>query len=301
MKKEIKTRQIKRLIAKAVPAVLILIALIVAAVEYFGTKQTTNDLSSLMSVSFIDVGQGDCELIQCSGVNILIDGGEAATADFVVSELKSKGVEKLDLYIISHPHSDHMGAASKIIDSFTVDKFVTTDFSEMNTPTSTIYENMLDSLEKQPDCQYITVKAGDTFEVGELSFLVVSPSEETTDYNNMSIVVRVDYKNTRFLFTGDAEEEIEKEIIANGYDIKANVLKVGHHGSSTSTCAEFLKAVSPEYAVISCGADNSYGHPHKETTDLLKRCNVTYFRTDESGTITLYSDGNKIITEDNAA
>lgn len=301
MKKEVKTRQIKRLIAKGIPVVLILIALIVAAVEYFGTKQTTDDLSSLMSVSFIDVGQGDCELIQCSGVNILIDGGEAATADFVVSELKSKGVEKLDMYIISHPHSDHMGAASKIIDTFIVDKFVTTDFSEMNTPTSAIYENMLDSLEKQPDCQYITVKAGDTFEVGELSFLVVSPSEETTDYNNMSIVVRVDYKNTRFLFTGDAEEEIEKEIIANGYDIKANVLKVGHHGSSTSTCAEFLKAVSPEYAVISCGADNSYGHPHKETTDLLKRCNVTYFRTDESGTITLYSDGNKIITEDNAA
>ncbi len=301
MKKEIKTRNIKRLIVKTVPAVLILTVLIVLAVEYFGSRQNTADLSSLMRVSFIDVGQGDCELIQFGGVNVLIDGGEAATADFVVSELKSKGVEKLDIYIISHPHSDHMGAASKIIDSFVVERFVTTDFSEMNTPTSPIYESMLDSLEKQTASEFITVKAGDTFEAGELSFFVVSPSEETTDYNNMSIVLRVDYKNTRFLFTGDAEEEIEKEIIANGYDIKADVLKIGHHGSSTSTCAEFLKAVSPEYAVISCGADNSYGHPHKETTDLLKRCNITYYRTDESGTVTIYSDGNKIITEDDAA
>ena len=117
----------------------------------------------------------------------------------------------------------------------------------------------------------------------------------------MSIVLRVDYGSTRFLFTGDAEREVEKQMLENGSDIKADVLKVGHHGSKTSTSSEFLKAVSPQFAVISCGSGNSYGHPHKETTELLKRCGVTYFRTDEQGTVTVYSDGSKVTCANEAA
>lgn len=268
-----------------------------------GKNSKPLDISSdgMMRVSYIDVGQGDCELIECDGSAVLIDGGESLYADFVLEFIKSRGITKLDCYIVSHPHSDHMGAASAILDGIATDKFVTTEFSELNMPTSQVFENMLDSLEKQPNCEIVTVSAGDSFEIGKLRFNVLAPFEETSDYNNMSVVLRVDYGDTRFLFTGDAEKEVETQMLENGSDLKADVLKVGHHGSKTSTSAEFLKAVSPQIAVISCGSNNSYGHPHKETTELLKRCGVTVCRTDEDGTVTVYSDGSKVITADEAA
>lgn len=301
-KARIRKAQIKR--NRIIIVGIVLIGLICAAFGYFGRSDngvidTTGE--GIMRVTFLDVGQGDCEFIECDGVNILIDGGEAANADFVLTFLKSRGVTKLDYYFVSHPHSDHMGAASVIIDSIPVDRFVTTDFSELNMPTSKVYENMLDSLERQPECDVVTVKAGDAFEIGKLRLNVLAPFEETSDYNNMSIVLRVDYGDTRFLFTGDAEKSVEKQMLDSGSDVKANVLKVAHHGSKTSTGAEFLKAVSPELAVISCGAGNSYGHPHKETTELLERCSITYFRTDQDGTVTVYSDGKQVSAQKNAA
>lgn len=260
-----------------------------------------NTADNIMRVSFLDVGQGDCEFIECGGTNILIDGGEALNADFVLMFLDSRGVKKLDYYIISHPHSDHMGAASKIIDSIDIDKFVTTDFSELNMPTSKVYEKMLESLERKTDTEVITVKAGDSFDVGRLKLNVLAPFEETSDYNNMSIVLRVDYGKTRFLFTGDAEKTIEKQMLKNNSDIQANVLKVGHHGSKTSTGTDFLKAVSPEIAVICCGKGNSYGHPHEETTELLERCSIKYYRTDLNGTVTVLSDGDVVSVWDRAS
>lgn len=296
-------KKIEKRISGLTVAVAAVIAVVMAAFGYFGQKDKPFDVSSdgTMRVSFIDVGQGDCELIECGGTNILIDGGEAINADFVLEFIKSRGITKLDYYVVSHPHSDHMGAASRIIDSIPIDKFVTTDFSELNMPTSKVFENMLDSLERQTTCEVVTVRAGDVLNAGKLKLNVIAPFEETADYNNMSIVLRVDYGSTRFLFTGDAEREVEKQMLENGSDIKADVLKVGHHGSKTSTSSEFLKAVSPQFAVISCGSGNSYGHPHKETTELLKRCGVTYFRTDEQGTVTVYSDGSKVTCANEAA
>lgn len=296
-------KKLEKRISELIVAVAVVIGIVIAAVGYFGQNDKPLDVSSdgVMRVSFVNVGQGDCELIECGGTNILIDGGEAINADFVIDFIKSRGIEKLDYYFVSHPHSDHMGAASRIIDSIPIDKFVTTDFSELNMPTSKVFENMLDSLEKQPNCEVITVKAGDVFDAGKLKLNILAPFEETADYNNMSIVLRVDYGSTRFLFTGDAEKEVEKQMLENGSDLKSDVLKVGHHGSKTSTSAEFIKAVSPQIAVISCGSGNSYGHPHKETTELLKRCGVTYFRTDEQGTVTVYSNGSKVTCTSNAA
>lgn len=289
-------KKLEKRISDLVVVVLVLIGIAIAAVKYAGSRDREFDTSSegVMRVSFADVGQGDCELIECGGVNVLIDGGEATNAEYVLEFLKSRGVTKLDFYIISHPHSDHMGSASFIIDNIPIDKFVTTDFSELNMPTSKVFENMLMSLENHESIEIVTVKAGDVITAGELTLNVLSPFEETSDYNNMSIVLRVDYGSTRFLFTGDAEKEIERQLLENGSDVKADVLKVGHHGSKTSTGADFLKAVSPQFAVISCGRENSYGHPHKETVELLKRCGVTYFRTDEDGTVTMYSDGNTV-------
>ncbi len=297
-------KQDEKRLTDVITVFAIAVAIVVAAVGY--SKQEKNkpvDLSAegIMRVSFVDVGQGDCEVIECDGISILIDGGESSYADFVIEFLKSRGITKLDYYIVSHPHSDHMGAAATIIDNMTVDKFVTTEFSELNMPTSKVFENMLDSLERQQTCEVLTVKAGDILTAGKLKLNILAPFEETSDYNNMSIVLRVDYGDTRFLFTGDCEKEVETQMIEHGSDVKADVLKVGHHGSKTSTSSDFLQAVSPQIAVISCGSGNSYGHPHKETTELLKRCGITVYRTDEQGTVTVYSDGSKVLTADDAA
>lgn len=294
----------KRRLSNLITVLIAIVALAAAAIGYFKNESSVAfdpTADGVMRVAFLDVGQGDCELIECDGATVLIDGGEAVNAGYVLGYLKSRGIQKLDCYIVSHPHSDHMGAAAEIINGIKIDKFITTDFSELNMPTSKVYENMLDSLENQPECEVITVKAGDVLEIGKLTLNILAPFEETSDYNNMSVVVRADYGKTRFLFTGDAEKEVEKQMLENGSDLKADVLKVGHHGSKTSTGSDFLKAVSPKYAVISCGAGNSYGHPHKEITELLKRCGIEYFRTDEQGTIVIYSDSQTVSAEKESA
>ncbi len=247
-------------------------------------------------VSFIDVGQGDCSLISCNGVNVLVDGGEAEYAEKVISYLDELGIEYLDCYVMTHPHSDHIGASSKIIDEISIGQVFTTYFSEFNIPTTRTYEKALTSL-SDSDAEVVFVEAGDSFTYGDLLIEIVAPIEETSEYNDMSIVFTASYKDTKVLFTGDTTETVEKQILENGYDVEADVLKVAHHGSTTSSSEAFIDAVSPYIAVISCGEGNSYGHPHDEIIDLLQYKEIKYHRTDEGGTIVYYGDGKNMFTE----
>ncbi len=248
-----------------------------------------------MTVTFLDVGQGDCSLIECGETVIMIDGGESEYAGTVNSYLALKGISEIDCYIFTHPHSDHIGAAPGVIRANDVAQVMMTTFSEINIPTTTTYEKLLDAVLEE-DCEVLYVNAGDTYSYGDLTLDILSPSAQTDEYNDMSVVVKITYEDTSFLFTGDATQTVEKEMTGK-FDLSADVLKVGHHGSHTSTSEEFLSAVSPLLAVISCGADNSYGHPHKDVVDLLNAHEISIVRTDLSGDIVVYSNGKNIFVD----
>ncbi len=241
-------------------------------------------------VTFFDVGQGDCEIISCNGYNILIDGGEAENSGKIVRYLKDNGIEKLDCYILTHPHSDHIGVAPYILQEIPCDKVFTTYFSEFNIPTTSLYERTLDAI-YESGAEPVLVEAGDSFTFGDLKIDIVAPVYESEDYNAMSIVCKATYKDASVLFTGDTTKNVEKQILDRESDVDSDVLKAAHHGSSTSNSEEFFDAVTPEYVIISCGSGNSYGHPHREVMKLLDDNETEYFRTDYDGTVYYFGDG----------
>lgn len=241
-------------------------------------------------VTFFDVGQGDCEIISCNGYNILIDGGESENSGKIVRYLKDNGIEKLDCYILTHPHSDHIGVAPYILKEIPCDKVFTTYFSEFNIPTTNLYENTLDAI-YESGAEPVLVEAGDSFTFGDLKIDILAPVYESDDYNAMSIVCKVSYKEASVLFTGDTTKNVEQQILDREADVDADILKAAHHGSSTSNSEEFFNAVSPEYVIISCGTNNSYGHPHREVMKLLRDNETEYFRTDYDGTVYYFGDG----------
>ncbi len=247
-------------------------------------------------VTFLDVGQGDCELISCNGYNILVDGGESENAGKVIRYLKDNGIEKLDCYVLTHPHSDHIGVAPYILEEIPCDKVFTTYFSEFNIPTTSLYERTLDAI-YESGAEPVLVEAGDSFAFGDLKIDIVAPINESEDYNAMSIVFKATYKDASVLFTGDSTKKVENQILKENFDVDADILKAAHHGSSTSNGEDYLNAVSPEYVIISCGSGNSYGHPHREVMQLLQNKEIEYFRTDEKGTVYYFGDGHNMTLE----
>ena len=246
-------------------------------------------------VSFIDVGQGDCALISCKDVNILVDGGESDSSRFVLDFLKRNNVDELDCYILSHPHSDHIGASPAIIKEIKCNKVFTTYFSEFNIPTSYLYERLIDTIYEYAD-EAIAVEAGDSFTFGDLKIEILAPITESDDYNEMSIVFSVTYKDSTVLFTGDTTVPVEKQMLDAGNLPDVDVLKTAHHGSSTSSKYKFLKEVNPKYAAISVDGDNDYEHPHSEVLSALEKVNAEIYRTDRDGDITFYVKNGKIVT-----
>ena len=281
---------IKTLIAVAASAVIIIVCL---AVYLPGRHKVADPSTFPLKAYFFDVGQGDCELIQCEGVNVLIDGGEADYGRRVEAYLKRCGVETIDCYILTHPHSDHIGAAAHLIDAFDIRDLMMTEFSELNVPTTKAYEDTLEAAATS-NATVSFVKGGDRYTNGALTLEILAPLEETDDYNDMSIVVRVSYKGTSLLYMGDASSNVEAQLLTGNAALSADVLKVGHHGSVMSSSPAFLKEVSPEYAVISCGADNAYGHPNSETLKSLADVGSEVFRTDSDGTVLIFGDGKKL-------
>jgi beta-lactamase superfamily II metal-dependent hydrolase len=240
-----------------------------------------------LTAHFIDVGQGDSTLIEANGHFMLIDAGEKDQTDTVIDYLKAQGVKKLDYVIGTHPHSDHIGGMEGVIREFDVTNVMLPEKEH----TTRIYEQLLDAIADKNNKVTIP-KAGESYRLGDASFQIISPNRDYGDnLNNWSIGMRLVYGKTSFVLCGDAEKEAEQDMLLSGFPLKADVLKVSHHGSSTSSSPEFIKAVSPRYAVISCGKNNDYGHPHKETMDLFKKQGIKVLRTDQLGTIVIESDG----------
>ena len=246
----------------------------------------------LMTVFFLDVGQGDSELIHLpDGQTMLIDAGNPENGPQIVDALRLLGIKRIDTLIATHPHADHIGGMAQVVRSVSVGSVY---MPKVSTNTKT-FEELLDTI-RGKNLGIHTAKAGVKLYDGEgVSATMLAPvGSHYDDLNQYSAVVRLVYGKTSFLFTGDAGEESEKQIQGN---IRSNVLKVGHHGSSTSTSKEFLRRVSPAYAVIEVGKGNTYGHPAKPTLTKLKEIGARIYRTDEEGTVKMVSNGTQISVE----
>lgn len=242
-----------------------------------------------IEIHFIDVGQGDATLIKCDGQTLLIDAGENDKGSQVWSYLKSQNVDKLDYVIGTHPDSDHIGGMDVIIYKFDCANVFMSPFKK-DTRT---YEDVINAA-KSKNNKITYPKTGDTYKLGGATFTIVAPNGEYEDANNSSIGIYLKYGERSYLFTGDAEYEAEEDILESGLNIDADVYKAGHHGSRTSSSDEFLEKVTPKYVVVSCGEDNSYGHPHAAILNYCRIEKIPLYRTDKQGTIVLKSDGEKI-------
>ena len=235
-----------------------------------------------MAVHFIDVGQGDSILAESGGHFLLIDAGENDQGDTVISYLEEAGVEALDYVIGTHPHSDHIGGLDDVIRAFDVETVILPPVEH----TTKTFEDVLDAIEEK-DLSITLPVPGDSYELGDAAFTILAPQKDYgDDLNNWSVGLRLACGDGAFVACGDAEAQAEEDMAASGLALSADVLKIGHHGSSTSTSNAFLKAVSPAFAVISCGEGNSYGHPHKETLEKLEAAGIQVLRTDLLGDIT---------------
>ena len=247
------------------------------------SKKVDGDLN----IYYFDVGQADCILIQNKNHNMVIDAGNNADGKYIVKAMKSIGVEKIDYLVGTHAHEDHIGGMDDIIRNFEINTFY---MPEIITTTKT-FEDVLDALEEK-QVPFDTPEIDKSFNLGDAIVDTIYVGDDETDLNNSSIVLKVTYGRNAFLFMADAETKVEKKIMNK--DISADVLKVGHHGSSNGTSKEFLQEVNPTYAIISVGKGNDYGHPHKATLKRLNNQNVKVHRTDKENTIIVTSDGNNI-------
>lgn len=261
---------------------------------------TVTDSDKALHVSMLNVGQADATLIQYKGKNMLIDTGDVDSRDALVKQLKDKKVKTLDVVLITHPHGDHLGGMAALFKAFQIKQI----YDNGQAANTAMYKNYLKNI-KTKNIAYKALKKGDTITLGDdVKFAVLSPGKPFTKENTQgvsesgltndnSIVCKMTYGTFSIMFTGDAQKEVEEQLLKNykGAELQANVLKVGHHGSKTSSSPAFVAAVKPADATISCGVNNQYKFPHKPTLDTLKKYHVNVYRTDKDDIISIISDG----------
>ena len=291
-----KKKKNKQNLPKGISILLIIIAIFYSIYEKdidktFGLpvtetfKETEN--TNTLDITYLDVGQADSILIQNKGHNMLIDAGNNEDGPLLVQYFKEQNITKFDYLITTHPHEDHIGGMDDIINNFDIEKIYMPDV----TTTTKTFLDVLEAIEKK-NMTYDVPNINQNFTLGNTLFQVIYTGNDKKNLNNSSIILKATFKNTSYLFTGDATSEVEKKI--SNKNIQATVLKVGHHGSKYSTTTDFLNKVNPKYAIISVGKNNSYNHPNQVTINKLKKKNIEIHRTDQEGSIFLKSDGKTI-------
>lgn len=262
---------------------------------YLNENNSDGVYTDSISAHYLDIGQGDSIFVELPNSEcMLIDAGISNKGEYIEDYIINTGYNKIDYLIATHPHADHIGSMDYIVSNMDIGSI----YMPNVVSTTKTYERLLESI-REKGLKVRSAKAGmSIIDENDLSVDILGPVDiDEDELNNCSIIIKITYENDSYLFVGDAEKEELRTVTA---DMSADVLKVGHHGSRTSATEKFLEEVNPMYAIISCGTDNDYGHPHKETINLLEDFNVEYYRTDLHGTITVTSDGSQnysIITE----
>ena len=280
----------KKTYFKTFTTILILILTLLCSQQFTSLYNKTNSNIYYLTVYFIDVGQGDCILVNVNGYNLLIDSGPSSARKSLLGYLDKLSISKFDYVIATHPHEDHIGNMDAIIRKYHIGKFL----APKVTASTLTFENMVTALNDKNLKISVISTGSNSINLGkETSIMFYTlPNLNTDDELNLySPIIKLTYKNISFLFTGDAELKNEEFLIKNEINLRSHILKIGHHGSSSSTCEAFLNSVNPKVAIISVGSNNKYGHPAASTLNLLKNYHIKLYRTDLLGTIILKSDG----------
>lgn len=282
---------------------ILTVVVIVIGISRFDFLERNDSLTledGNVAVHFVDVGQGSCTVIQSGSDAVLIDAGEREYSSKVLSFLEENGIDHLSYVIASHPHSDHIGALPAVLEKMGADKVYMPYICDQYEPTSKTYLNLLTTLDKK-DIKTEFLQQNTSVNFGGATVDIIVPVEQTRSFNNMSLITKITYGKMTTLILADAENgEISSVLKANeDYDFSSYVVALGHHGSNTSLNEELFSEIFPEIGIISCGEDNSYGHPHEEVIEYLESNAIEYYRTDLVGDITLISDGESynVITE----
>ena len=306
-----KSKKRKKILAFII--ILVIFSVIVnryTSISYNTITVTQYNSEDELQIHIIDVGQAESILIVQDGFTMLVDSGDNFTGDDVVKYIKSLGIDKIDIFLITHFHSDHAGGAHKIISSLDVKKIVCHKFSDLSTMQERFWYIDMSisrsiretfgsmSIFMESACENNKLK---NFDVGDAKVYTLSQNNDAVNVNNKSIVFKLVYGDFSMLFMADAESEVEKELLEEDADLSADVLKIGHHGSKTSTTDEFLDMVNPKYAVVSCGNGNDYNHPYGAVTKRFEDKNIPLYRTDELGdiVITVKDDGEIVFDKEN--
>lgn len=261
-------------------------------IEKTADKKNNSDLSIVSGecqIHFLNVGQADATLIICNDKAMLIDAGSNDQGTYVQNYLQKLNITDLEYVIGTHPDEDHYGGLDVIITKFNCKKVLLSPFYKDTATVRDVYSAL-----KYKNIEPTEIIVGNTYSLGDASFEILGPAQEYDNANDSSICIKLSHGSNTFLFMGDATEVAEADILASGIDLHADVYKVSHHGSYTSSSEALLQAVKPTYAVISCGENNSYGHPHAGPLNRMRQMGIQLYRTDEQGTVIVTSDGNSL-------
>lgn len=259
----------------------------------FGAIDGVKPVDSDFAVYYLDVGQSDCTIVVCDDEVLMIDCGTYNQLNTIRQSIHTLNIDKIDYMVVTHQHDDHMGSAIDLLEDLTVENFIMPKLTQSNNVTSKTYNILINTLDGK-NINKIPAQDCKSFMLGEALVEVLSPTVQSNNLNNMSVVLKVTYGNTEFLFQGDAESKIENDLLRSDYDIDVDVLKTGHHGSKTSSSDKYIEATSPEITIISSGYGNNYGHPNAMVLERLEKENISTFTTLLDGDIAVASDGKTI-------